>query len=316
LDASRALVRWAEKHEAAIEIMRGVVAELAESGWAGKSQGWRKGYMISLKYLAELEEHEEMLGDARAHYQQMLQLPREDEREEDLWREERVAAGLRVSKICEFKKDLLGAQAALMDAVSFARLGSVDKGAGMVLDELPPLPDPTSKENTPLFLKALTELSIFYARNDRRHLALELLTTILRARRAATPPAKPKASISAKQISDPCAESATMTYLGELLFAMGDDQQGLAWTKEAYRKSENLAELRGACKEFAIMAGECDQDAGDHEGEEGERAGEQEWVVLAWYGEAGGAGREHRGMGAKRAGFRENSDNQGKIKIP
>jgi hypothetical protein len=69
------------------------------------------------------------------------------------------------------------------------------------------------------------------------------------------PPAKPGESISAKEISDPCAESATMTYLGGLLFAMGDDQQGLAWTKEAYRKSEGLAELRGACKERAIVAG-------------------------------------------------------------
>lgn len=256
LDFSRALTRWAEKYDGAIKVMRDAVASLGESGWAGKSSGWRKGYMICLKYLAELEEHEGMVDDARAHYQQILQLPREGQVEEELWQEERVAAALRISKICEFKKDLPGAQAALVNAVSFAR-GSrpTSEGTPAILDGLPLLPDPRSRENTPLFLKALTELSIFYARNGRQHLALELLTTILRARRSAPPPPKPGDSVSANEISDPCAEAVTMTYLGELLFAMGSGQQGLAWTKEAYQKSEGLAELRGACKECAIVAG-------------------------------------------------------------
>ncbi|RPA94340.1 hypothetical protein L873DRAFT_1793016 [Choiromyces venosus 120613-1] len=256
LDLSRALIKWTENYEGAIETMRGVVSELGEDGWAKKKRGWRKGYMMSLSYLAGLEEHERMIDDAKAHYQQILQLPRENESEESLWREERVNAALRVSKICEFKNDLPGAQAALMDAVSFASVNpSNSNDENRTSNGLPPLPGPASKENTPLLLKALTELSILHARNDRQHLALELLTTILQARRAAAPVEKPTASESSKEISDPCAEAVTMAYIGELLFSMGDEQQGLAWTKEAYRKSEALAELRGACKECAIVAG-------------------------------------------------------------
>lgn len=256
LDLSRALIKWTRNYEGAIETMRGVVSELEEEGWARKKKGWRKGYIMSLNYLAELEEHERMIDDAKAHYQQILRLPRESESEESLWREERVTAALRVSKICEFKNDLPGAQAALMDAVSFASIRPADSNNGdRISNGLPLLPDPASKENTPLLLKAITELSILHARNDRKHLALELLTTVLQARRAAAPVEKPAASESSKGISDPCAEAVTMAYIGELLFAMGDQQQGLAWTKESYKKSEALAELRGACKECAIVAG-------------------------------------------------------------
>ena len=256
LDLSRALIKWTRNYEGAIETMRGVVSELEGGGWARKKKGWRKGYIMSLNYLAELEEHERMIDDAKAHYQQILRLPRESESEESLWREERVTAALRVSKICEFKNDLPGAQAALMDAVSFASIRPADSNNGdRISNGLPLLPDPASKENTPLLLKAITELSILHARNDRKHLALELLTTVLQARRAAAPVEKPAASESSKGISDPCAEAVTMAYIGELLFAMGDQQQGLAWTKESYKKSEALAELRGACKECAIVAG-------------------------------------------------------------
>jgi len=256
LDLSRALIKWTENYEGAIEIMRGVVLELGEEGWARQKKGWRKGYIMSLSYLAELEQRERMIDDAKAHYQQILQLPRENESEESLWREERVTAALRVSKICESKNDLPGAQAALMDAVSFASAAPTDSNdVNRTSNGLPPLPDPSSKENTPLLLKAITELSILHARNDRQHLALELLTTILQARRTASPVENPAKSESSKEISDPCAEAVTMAYIGELLFAMGDQQQGLAWTKESYRKSRALAGLRGACKECAIVTG-------------------------------------------------------------
>lgn len=68
------------------------------------------------------------------------------------------------------------------------------------------------------------------------------------------PPVDPADSKAAEVVSDPCAEAVTMAYIGEVMFSMGDRQQGVAWSKEAYDRSEPLAQLRGKCKECALVA--------------------------------------------------------------
>ncbi|KAH0602225.1 uncharacterized protein H6S33_009893 [Morchella sextelata] len=84
--------------------------------------------------------------------------------------------------------------------------------------------------------------------------ALEIFTRVLAARRRVPPPADPADSKAAEAVSDPCAEAVTMAYIGEVMFSMGDRQQGVAWSKEAYDRSEPLAQLRGKCKECALVA--------------------------------------------------------------
>lgn len=130
----------------------------------------------------------------------------------------RVAAGLRVAKIAEFRRDDGAAEAALRDAVAAAG------------------------EEREALLKALTETAVFHARRGAEEVALELLTRVLAVQRAAGS-------------TDPCAEAATMTYIGEVLFALGERRQGVAWSKEAFERSAGLAELRAKCKECAIVAG-------------------------------------------------------------
>lgn len=120
------------------------------------------------------------------------------------------------------------------------------------LDNLPP---PGSGENTALLLKALTELGVFHARYGRAELALDLFTRVLAARRSAGPPADPESVEAVEAVGDPCAEAATMTYIGEVLFAMGQQREGVAWSREAFERSVELADVRGRCKECAIVVG-------------------------------------------------------------
>lgn len=133
----------------------------------------------------------------------------------------RVAAGLRVAKIAEFQGDDEAAFVALEGAVGVAEKKEEAGGA---------------------LLKALTEMAVFRARRGEAEAALELLTRVLGVRRATA-------------AGDPCAEAATMTYIGEILFALGERREGVAWSKEAFGRSAGLAELRGKCRECAIVAG-------------------------------------------------------------
>lgn len=211
--------------------MSEVVSELETAGWEGRDRGWKSGYISALKYLAELCEHEGRISDAQQHYQRIMDLPRE---EDGQWQEMKLVAALRVSKIAEFRKDVVTAEEALVRAVD----GALPLGASLV--GLP------AGESTPLLVKAVTELGVFYARHGREREALELFTRVLAARRSKG---------VTEGVADPCAEAATMTYIGEVMFAMGDRRQGVAWTKEAFARSEELAGVKGACRECAIVAG-------------------------------------------------------------
>lgn len=250
---TRVLLTWTKNRWGAIEIMKDIIDGLEKQGWKGKDGGWRRGYIMALKLLAEIEEGDDQLDAAREHYQRIVNTPRESERQENQWIDIKLAAALRVSKIAEFQKDLDAAEAALRDAVYIA-LPPRSLPEPITTEEVPELPNPESAENTTLLLKAVTELAIFLARHNREEQALELFTRVLAARRNFPAPEDPTDSKSAEVVSDPCAEAETMTYIGEILFAMGDKKQGVAWSKEAYGRSEPLAEFRGACKECALVA--------------------------------------------------------------
>lgn len=162
---------------------------------------------------------------------------------EERWAETRVSAALRLGAIAEAEGDVGGARRALEDAVGFALPGVLE------------LPEPGEGGNTVLLMKALTELGVFHARRGEVGVALDLFTKVLAARRGAERVKDPGDSGCCEWVSDPCAEAATMTYIGEVVFAMGERRQGVAWTREAFERSVGLAELRGRCRECALVAG-------------------------------------------------------------
>lgn len=222
----------------ATEVLRDTVQRMP--AWEGQSAQWRRGYISAMKLLAELLEEADQHGEAREWYERILDTPRE--RDDDAeWADLKVAAALRASRIAAFMGDLEGAERALVKGVECT---VPLEGAG----------DAGGLKASVEGLKALTELGVFYARCEREPEALEIFTRVLAARRRVPPPADPADPKAAEVISDPCAEAVTMAYIGEVIFSMGDRQQGVAWSKEAYNRSEPLAQLRGKCKECALVA--------------------------------------------------------------
>ncbi|KAH8149155.1 uncharacterized protein LAJ45_06694 [Morchella importuna] len=236
---ARVLQRFAPSQTwLAIEVLRDTVQRMPP--WDGQSAQWCRGYISAMKLLAELLEEEDQHAEAREWYQRILDTPRE--RDDDAeWADLKVAAALRVSRIAAFMGDMEGAERALVRGVECTvPLGEEDGGVF-----------PASSVEG---LKASTELGVFYARCEREPEALEIFTRVLAARRRVLPPVDPADSKAAEVVSDPCAEAVTMAYIGEVMFSMGDRQQGVAWSKEAYDRSEPLAQLRGKCKECALVA--------------------------------------------------------------
>lgn len=224
LTLSRAITAWTGHGPAATLVLHSALDELELH--PQPTAAWRLAHQQTLRQLAELAEFVEDTAAARELWQRILDTP--DAAAADV----RVAAGLRVAKIAEFQRDEVAAERALVAAVA---VGGAEGGKALVT--------------------ALTEMAVFRARRGDPEGALELLTRVLATRRAARPPEDPGRADAADMLADPCAEAATMTYIGEVLFALGERREGVAWSKQAFTQSVGLAELRGKCKDCAIVAG-------------------------------------------------------------
>lgn len=223
LTLSRAVTAWAGHGPAATLALRSALDELELH--PQHTAAWGLAHQQTLRQLAELAEFAEDTTAARELWQRILDAA-------DAAADARVVAGLRVAKIAEFQRDERAAEGALVAAVA---VGETERGKALVT--------------------ALTEMAVFRARRGDPEGALELLTRVLATRRAAIPPEDPGRADTVDMLADPCAEAATMTYIGEVLFALGERREGVAWSKQAFTQSIGLAELRGKCKECAIVAG-------------------------------------------------------------
>lgn len=225
LTLSRAIAAWTGHRPAATVVLRSALEEL-ELAPQRRSAAWRLAHQQTLGQLAEFAELAEDPSGAWELWQRLADTP-------TATADARVAAGLRVAKLAEFQRDDAAAEAALLGAVAAG-----EKAGGTAL------------------VTALTEMAVFQAcKRGDRFAALELLTRVLATRRAAGRPVDPGSAEAASMVADPCAEAATMTYIGEILFALGERREGVAWSKQAFSQSAELAELRGKCKECAIVAG-------------------------------------------------------------
>lgn len=202
-------------HRAATTHSLRVVLEELELCSAPENPAWIHAHVHTLQQLAGILELDDDVETARGLWQRVFDTA-------DAEPGARVAAGLRVAKIAEFQGDDEAAFVALEGAVGVAEKKKEEAGEAL--------------------LRALTEMAVFRARRGEAEAALELLTRVLGVRRATA-------------AGDPCAEAATMTYIGEVLFALGERREGVAWSKEAFGRSAGLAELRGKCRECAIVAG-------------------------------------------------------------
>lgn len=223
LTLSRAIAAWTGHRPAATIVLRSALEELELA--PQRTTAWRLAHQQTLGQLAEFAELAEDPSAARELWQRLVDTP-------TATGAARVAAGLRVAKIAEFQRDDAAAEAALLAAVAAG-----EKAGGKAL------------------VTALTETAVFRASRGDQFAALELLTRVLATRRAAGRPVDPGSAEAAEMVADPCAEAATMTYIGEILFALGERREGVAWSKKAFSQSAGLAELRGKCKECAIVAG-------------------------------------------------------------
>lgn len=228
LALARAVSTWTDHAAATTAVLRSALEELELR--PQEDVAWGRARAETLRQLAELQEAAGDVAGARADWGRVLDTVRAGA-------EARVGAALRVAKIAEFEGEDGAAEEALGKAVEVASGEEEEEG------------------NSKVLLRALTEMAVFRARHGEEGRALELLTRVLAARRAARKPLDPGAPQAAEMAGDPCAEAATMTYIGEVLFALGERRQGVAWSKEAFGKSVGLAELRRRCRECAIVAG-------------------------------------------------------------
>ncbi|KAI5846273.1 hypothetical protein DFP73DRAFT_593343 [Morchella snyderi] len=234
--------------------------------WDDQSAQARRAYLATMVLLAELLEQQDRHAEARDWYQRVLATPRGPG--DAHWADVKVGAALRASRIAAFMGDLAAAERALVMGVE-----CTDAGDGATVEGL----------------RARTELGVFYARCGRGAEALELFTRVLAARRAVAPPQDPGAAGAAEALGDPCAEAVTMAYIGEVVFSLGERRQGVAWSKEAYGRSEPLALLRGKCKECAVAAARnvaamvrlMEEREEGEEGKEGKRGGKRGWTLFS-----------------------------------
>ena len=94
---------------------------------------------------------------------------------------------------------------------------------------------------------------IHYARLKQLDLALPIFLSVLRARTSF--PTRGSVEAVAGDLTDPCEVGKIQSYLGEVLWAAGQKDQGLEWSMRAVDAAEPFVEERAACRDCAVFAG-------------------------------------------------------------
>lgn len=154
-----------------------------------------------------------------------------------------VAAAVRLAKILEWRgSNHDGAVGALLQRAADAATGADDAEASA---------------------NAQYEMAVFLARRGRLARALEVATQVLELRKRAAAAAAEGGGGGGRvadgkrytaSAGDPCRIAATEALIGELLFAIGQRAQGVAWSERAFGAAVALADLRLACKQCASVA--------------------------------------------------------------
>ena len=184
-----------------------------------------------------------------------------------------VSAAVRLAKILEWRGSHRG------EAVEALLQRAVDAAAGAG--------DVEASAN------AQYEMAVFLARRGKLARALEAATQVLALRKRAAAGDGRRYTASA---GDPCRVAATEALIGELLFAIGQHAQGVAWSERAFGAAVALADLRLACKQCASVAagnlvrmGQIMKDGGAEDG----AAGRGMW---RWLRRAGPGGEHEEGQ--------------------
>lgn len=165
---------------------------------------------------------------------------------------ERVQAAARLASICEWNDDTEGVFKALKMAVALAWPEAVGEDGTVSIP--PPLPPVGSQAVTNELLDAFQELSVYLARHGEIAPALETMTQILVRRQAGPKIFDPTVPGAAKKISDPCKQATVMASIGELMFALGKRNEGIAWEQKAWEMSRWLADMRIQCNKCSYVA--------------------------------------------------------------
>jgi hypothetical protein len=168
--------------------------------------------------------------------------------------EDRTICAGRWAKILEWRGDEALARLWLERAVGYANPGAIENRELGTVKVPPPMPNPSdnnTKEMGPL-VNAVTELAVFLARRGEEGMALAMLTQVLKTRMEAPPVENPR--IFNKEVGDPCMIASTKSNIGELMFAMGKKEDGVAWTEKAFEEAWRDVEYRLACKECCEVA--------------------------------------------------------------
>ena len=205
-----------------------------------KSESWKRDYFRLRKERAEWFERNGRWEEAREEYTVALAV------ELRTAKRERVDASARLAKILEWEGKEEEAFTVLRRAVGWAG----GRGEG----PMPALPEVGSRENTGVLLDAVSEYAGYLARKGQYEPALGLFTEVLRRRRGAVMMEDPQNWN--EEIADPCRDAATMVAVGELMFAMGKQKEGVAWSEKAFAQAWGLLHFRQACKDCAGVAAE------------------------------------------------------------
>lgn len=160
---------------------------------------------------------------------------------------------------------------------------------------------------TPTLLTAAAELGIHHARFKHLSQALPIFLSLLRARTSVDPRSLKPADTERGGIADPCEIGKVQAYIGEVLWAAGEREQGVEWERRAVETvtgvgngrggSSSLVEERAGCRDCAVLA------AGNwvvmvrrmlEEMERGEEKGGEKgrgWSLGLWRGKSGEGGR-------------------------
>ncbi|KAF3915737.1 hypothetical protein AA313_de0208319 [Arthrobotrys entomopaga] len=227
---------WAE------ELLQTLEKQMEEfGGWEECTIVWKRAYVDTCFKLAKLFMSIAKDEDAYALYRRILAMGPEAV---DASRRSQASLGMADCAV-SLDRPSDEVDGLMHQAVRYA-LEAVPADQRPKLDITKPvLPEPNKNVVPPSseMLGAVQALGIRYSRQGKPSDSLPIFLSLLRTLQALP-----------ENQRDNCRESTIMAYLGEVLWAIGKQADGLAWTKKAMEEAEKGLAQRDTCRTCAIYA--------------------------------------------------------------
>ncbi|KAF3941370.1 hypothetical protein ABW19_dt0204984 [Dactylella cylindrospora] len=224
---------------------RSLMMELEEDmnkrgGWDNCPIGWRRAYIDTCFRVAKLFVKLGKEDDAYIIYRRILAV------DPDVVGDRRLSeAYLKMGECAlQLNKTDEGLQS-FQSAVKYAVLAIPKDERPDINHEKPVLPEPGKGVPTfsPEMLSAVQAIGIHFSRLGKPSDSLPIFLSLLRTIQSLPDNRR-----------DSCQEASVMAYLGEVIWALGKKEEGLAWTKKALYEAEKGAGERNTCRDCANYA--------------------------------------------------------------